>query len=120
MIVGTSNKFDWFWGGTSTGTGSTFYLGARGRFCCWSSLLELKVLHYGHWTIYVTYASNQIVIALDLVLVISPSSLISIVLGCITLVTVLPSGPLAIVLGNSIVIPLTLIWSLLWGDSVGG
>ena len=39
------------------------------------------------------------VIALDFVLIISPASLILIVSGCIISVTILPSGPLAIVIG---------------------
>ena len=49
------------------------------------------------------------VIALELVLINSPSSLILIVLGCIISVTILPLGPLAIVIGILIVISLTLI-----------
>ena len=39
------------------------------------------------------------VIALDLVLIISPSSLILIISGCVISVTILPLGPLANVIG---------------------
>ena len=69
----------------------------------------------GTGTLMLHMPPNLEVIALDVVSIISPSILIFIVLGCIILDTVLPLGPLAIVIGILIVIPLTLIGSLSWG-----
>ena len=86
-----------------------------GRFYSCSPSWSLKALCFRCWSTHVTCAPTLAVIALDLLLIISSSSLILIASVCAgVLITALPSEPLAIVIGILIVISLTLIGCLSW------
>ena len=66
MILRTSDKSYWLWGGASTGKGSAFCLGARGRLCCCFPSWSLKALHFRCCSTHVAYAPPTLaVIALD-------------------------------------------------------
>ena len=94
--------------------GSAFCLGV----CCCSPSWSLKALHSRCCSTHVACVLSLAVIVLDLVWITSPSQIL-IASGCIViLVTTLPLGPLVIVIGALIVIPLTLFWIPVMGVSV--
>ena len=102
LILGTSDNFHWLGVGTELAQflHSVWVLG--------EALLFLPLLEFtglGFWVLeHLCHICPPAlaVIALDLVLISPPSSLslILIVSGCVILVTILPLGPLAIVVGT--------------------